>query len=542
MEGEISVVSEPGKGSEFFFSAVFGLGEMPLRRIPEPAPDLRGMRVLVVDDSPLACDIFRNQLSALSYNVTVAFSGEEGVRKVMQEAETKPYDLVIVDWIMPGMDGFETARRIREIPGLSPLPKIIMATAYGCEDAAQLARSGGLDGYLTKPSNLSVLFDVIMCAFGRESSDYRRSSREKGVMAGLEQIRGASVLLVEDNEYNQLVASELLKSIGLLVTIAENGRQALDKLNARPFDVVLMDIQMPVMDGYEAARLIRSDATFNSLPIIAMTAHAMVSDRDKCLSAGMNDYVSKPIDPDALFSVLVTWIKPGGVKIVSEYTPRPAGESDGEIHLPNSLPGIFVGSGLRMCNDNKKLYRDLLVRFKNERQTTADEIRKALMAGDSVAAGRIAHTMKSVAGTLGAKQLSESAELLEKAIRSEDSGALDMRLAEFESCLRQMVDGLCAAFPEREGGDRRSRGTGRAAAVIDRGLLGQALGKMWVLLKSDIGQAMTQLESLREQLPEGPALDLFGRIERQMGEFDIDGAQESLRELAGVLDMPEGEL
>jgi hypothetical protein len=117
-----------------------------------------------------------------------------------------------------------------------------------------------------------------------------------------------------------------------------------------------------------------------------------------------------------------------------------------------------------------------------------------------------------------------------------------MRLAEFESCLRQMVDGLCAAFPEREGGDRRSRGTGRAAAVIDRGLLGQALGKMWVLLKSDIGQAMTQLESLREQLPEGLALDLFGRIERQMGEFDIDGAQESLRELAGVLDMPEGEL
>ncbi len=312
MKGEISVASEPGKGSEFFFTAVFGLGSSQTQRIPEPSPDLRGMRVLVVDDSPIACEIYRHQLSALSYDVSVASSGEEGIRKVEQALGAHPYDLVIVDWVMPEMDGFETARRIRGIPGLSPVPKIVMATSYGRDDAAQLAGAGELDGYVTKPANISVLFDVIMSAFGEGGSIRSQGAPEKGALVqSLEKIRGASVLLVEDNEYNQLVASELLKSIGMFVTVAENGRQALDKLYARPFDVVLMDIQMPVMDGYEATRTIRSDPAFSTLPIIAMTAHAMASDRDKCLAAGMNDYVSKPVDPGDLFTVLVAWIKPG---------------------------------------------------------------------------------------------------------------------------------------------------------------------------------------------------------------------------------------
>ena len=330
MKGEISVASEPGKGSEFFFTAVFGLGSSQTQRIPEPSPDLRGMRVLVVDDSPVACEIYRHQLSALSYDVSVASSGEEGIRKVEQALGAHPYDLVIVDWVMPEMDGFETARRIRGIPGLSPVPKIVMATSYGRDDAAQLASAGDLDGYVTKPANISVLFDVIMSAFGEGGSIRSQGAPEKGALVqSLEKIRGASVLLVEDNDYNQLVASELLKSIGMFVTVAENGRQALDTLYAHPFDAVLMDIQMPVMDGYEATRTIRSDPAFSALPIIAMTAHAMASDRDKCLAAGMNDYVSKPVDPGDLFTVLVAWIKPGVT----------AGDLPGPAHRPASCEG-----------------------------------------------------------------------------------------------------------------------------------------------------------------------------------------------------------
>jgi len=540
MGGEISVVSEPGRGSEFFFTALFGLGDMKSPRIPEPAPDLRGMRVLVVDDSTIACEIFKSQLASLSYDVGLAFSGKEGLRMVEQAGAAKrPYDLVIVDWIMPDMDGFETAQRIRAIPGLSPVPKIVMATAYGCEEATQLARSGGLDGYLTKPATLSVIFDVIMSAFGKETTERGPGFPEKGkVMQALEQIRGASALLVEDNEYNQLVASELLKSVGLFVTIAENGREALEKLGSRPFDVVLMDIQMPIMDGYEATRCIRTDPAFASLPIIAMTAHAMASDRDKCLAVGMNDYVSKPIDPDALSAVLVSWVKPGVRVAAPELSQQRVVDPDGDVLLPHTLPGVFVGAGLRMCNDNKKLYRDLLIRFKNDRYRTADEIRGALHAGDPVAAGRLAHTMKSVAGTLGAKQLSESAETLEKSISGGDLDALTLSLAEFDRCLRLVSEGLRAAFPDDDVRTAISCAAG-VMAPADRLLVGQMLDDLTTLLKSDIGQAMSKMDTLRKHLPEGPLLELFGIIEQRMGEFDIDGVRERLAELSGMLDLRE---
>jgi len=540
MGGEISVLSEPGKGSEFFFTADFGLGEMRPRQIPEPAPDLRGMSVLVVDDSPIACDIFRSQLSSLSYDVNVANSGEEGVRRVEQAAGSHPYDLVIVDWLMPEMDGFETARRIRAIPGLSPLPKIVMATAYGCEESAHRADSEGLDGYLTKPANLSAIFDVIMSVFGKEPAERSQGTSEKGtLMQALEKIRGASVLLVEDNEYNQLVAVELLKSAGLFVSIAENGRQALDILDRGLFDVVLMDIQMPVMDGYEATRCIRANPAFSSLPIIAMTAHAMSSDRDRCIAAGMNDYVSKPIDPDSFFAVLVMWVNPlDRLAAVAGSGPRPATGSDVEVCLPDSLPGVSVDAGLRMCNDNRKLYRDLLIRFRNDRQKTTAEIGAALVTGDSAGAVRIAHTVKSVAGTLGAKELSAAAELLEKAIRAEDREALERRMAKFDTCLKLVVDGLCAVFPE---GERGVCQTVDAGQRFDREWFRLALKDLSWLLHRDIGQAMRQMETLRMHLPPGPALDLFDMIDRQMGDFDVDGVRESLNELARVLDMPEEE-
>jgi CheY-like chemotaxis protein len=514
---------------------------MKLNTIPESTPDLRGMRVLVIDDSLIACDIFNSQLSSLSYDVSVAFSGEEGIRKIEQAAAGKqPYDLVIVDWIMPAMDGFETAGRIRALPGLSPAPKIVMATAYGCREAAQRAQSAGLDGYLTKPSSLSGLFDVIMCAFGKGNLEPGRSHREKDFgLAGLEGIRGASALLVEDNEYNQLVASELLKSVGLLVTIADNGRKALDTLNTSPFDIVLMDIQMPVMDGYEATRCIRTDPVFNTLPIIAMTAHAMATDRDKCITAGMNDYVSKPIDPDTLFAVLVKWIKPGERKPAAADDLPPLTDMDGMVYLPHTLPGIFVGAGLRMCNNNKRLYRDLLVRFRNERRNTDGDIRDALNANDTAAAARIAHTMKSVAGTLGAKELSESAVLLEKAINSAGPQAAEVPLAVFASSLRLVVDGLDAAFRDVETGARALSGTGRPTELVERQRVTQILKELSGLLQRDVGLALKQFDTLNELLPEGPALELFVRIEQQMSEFDIEGVRVSLRELARVLELPE---
>ncbi len=538
MGGDISVFSTPGSGSEFIFTARFGIGEHQPQPIPEFTPDLRGMRVLVIDDSPVACDIFRSQLSSLSYDVSVALSGEEGISKLKQAPKKHPFDLVIVDWVMPEMDGFTTARHIKELRGLPHDPKIIMATAYGCGEAAQLSQSAGLDGYLTKPSNLSVLFDVIMGAFGKEHAEQGPRLRDRsGGQTGQRELRGATVLLVEDNEYNQLVASELLKSAGMYVSIADNGKKALEMLHAQPFDVVLMDIQMPVMDGYEATRAIRANPAFRNLPVIAMTAHAMASDRDKCMAAGMNDYVSKPVNPAELYSVLAAWVKPGDRVIIPAEPAKGAAAETGEIMLPHSLPGIFIGSGLRMCNDNRRLYRDLLVKFRNDRRHCAEYILDSLDAGLVAEAVRTAHTMKSVAGTLGARDLSEAAARLEQAINSGVPGVRDDQLELFRRELKVVVDGLDEAF--REKNDEPVLGTPLSLQTADREHIGRVIKELNELLARDIGQAIQRLDTLRNTLPAGDSMELFRVIERQMGEFDTDGVAATLTKLSRLLDLKE---
>ena len=535
MGGEISVSSAPGEGSEFTFTGRFGIGEQQPQPVPEFTPDLRGMRVLVIDDSPIACDIFRSQLSSLSYDVTVALSGEEGISKLKQAPEKKPYDLIILDWVMPEMDGFATARRIRELRGLPHDPKIIMATAYGCGEAAQLTQSAGLDGYLPKPSNLSVLFDVIMGAFGREQSERGLKGRDRGAGQPVgRELRGASVLLVEDNEYNQLVAGELLKSAGLYVTVADNGRAALELLQTRPFDVVLMDIQMPVMDGYEATRCIRANEAFRDLPVIAMTAHAMASDRDKCLAAGMNDYVSKPVNPTELYAALSAWVKPGNRVVLPPEPVATPGVDDSDFPLPHSLPGIFIGAGLKLCNDNKRLYRDLLVRFRNDRRSCAEYILDALNAGLTAEASRTAHTMKSVAGTLGARDLAESAARLEQAINSDSPGVRDDQLAEFRRSLHCVIDGLDEAF--REDVDGKKLGTSDLPSACDRESAMGLITEFGGLLQRDIGRAMKRLDELHSILPDGPAQNLFRAMERQMADFDVAGVEVTLQELSVLLE------
>jgi len=258
MGGEIWIESASGHGTTFHFTADFGLGKETVKKRFEPSPDLRGMKVLVVDDNATSREILQDILESFSFEVDLAASGKEALEEIESADDDKPFELVIMDWKMPGMDGIEASRRIKSHQQLTKRPAIILVTAYGREEVMRQADEIGLDGFLLKPVNSSVMFDAIMQALGKEIQDVFRVGRKNEPSAGdFNAIAGARVLLVEDNEINQQVAQEILQGAGLVVTVANNGQEGVEAAMQNPYDVILMDIQMPVMDGYTATRKIR---------------------------------------------------------------------------------------------------------------------------------------------------------------------------------------------------------------------------------------------------------------------------------------------
>ncbi len=342
MGGKIGVQSDPGRGTTFSFTAVFGRGREKETSRPALPPDMHGLKVLVVDDNATSREIFREMLESFTFEVILAASGEEGLAEVQSAGQSHPFDLVIMDWKLPGMDGLESSRRIRAHSDPGRMPAIVLVTAYGREEIMTKAAQAELDGFLLKPVSPSTLFDTIMQAFGREGSRKLQPGRRQ-IKAGenLQQIRGAHVLLVEDNEINQQVAREILTGAGFKVSIANNGLEGVNLVKENVYDAVLMDVQMPVMDGYTATKEIRKweggmrnaeggmrnkideDSDFKSqipnpksqienqasslqpltsnIPIIAMTAHAMTGDYEKSLEAGMVDHVTNRLIP-SIFS------------------------------------------------------------------------------------------------------------------------------------------------------------------------------------------------------------------------------------------------
>ena len=409
MGGNLSLESTPGMGSTFSFTIMVGLPDetsQPARLLPF---NIRGMRVLVVDDSPIVRMVLCESLDAMSFAVTAVSSGPDAIAEVT--AAQPPYDLVLLDWQMPIMDGLETARRIRTLPGLQCVPKMMMLTTYDCEEVARKAVGLDLDAFLPKPFTDSLLFDSIMDVFGRDAVPDSRAKMarvsDEGTSATL---AGARVLLVEDNQLNQMVGQALLEGMGLTVEIAGDGEQAIAMLDAAPdrFDAVLMDVQMPVMDGYTATRALRKKPSTAGLPIIAVTANALEAERQHCLDAGMNDYVSKPIDPDQLRAVLEQWVRrPGPTAAAAAESPRPAcGERPAREARPGeglsvSLPGVDTETALRRLMGNRDLLVRLLRAFASEHADDPAHIRASVDRGDLEGARAATHKLKGVAGKPG---------------------------------------------------------------------------------------------------------------------------------------------
>ncbi|MCP5163038.1 MAG: transporter substrate-binding domain-containing protein [Hahellaceae bacterium] len=418
MQGDIGAESEQGKGSTFYFTASFGKQSIP--KLPRKArmADLGHLRVLVVDDNACAREILESILLSFGFSVAVAANGEEALEIIKSCDQTHPFQLVLMDWKMPGADGIATTHAIHDDLGLNTLPTVMMVTAYGRDAVSQAAADANISAYLTKPVTPSALLDAIMLSFGRTVNQASRaSSKQSELDEAINKLRGAHILLVEDNEVNQELAMELLTLNGLTVAIANNGAEALEQLRDQVFDGVLMDCQMPVMDGYEATRAIRAQANLQTLPVLAMTANAMTGDREKALEAGMNDHIAKPIDPNTMFLCMAHWITPRHPAPATP--PQPSTESPvnaDNLPLPR-IKGVDLSAGLHTTQNNIPLYHKLLKKFGESQATFPDEFDAAYQSEDYIKAERLAHTLKGLAGNIGAHAVQAAAAELESICR-----------------------------------------------------------------------------------------------------------------------------
>jgi CheY-like chemotaxis protein/HPt (histidine-containing phosphotransfer) domain-containing protein len=525
MDGNIWVESECGTGSTFHFTAWFGTG-LAERKRGLLIQDL-AIRVLVVDDNQQAREILTDSLLGLGLRAQSVSSGECALQELASADSHDPYRLVMMDWQMPEMDGLETSRIIKGRDRLRHIPKIVMASAFGREDIRGQAGEIGVEGYLQKPITPSALHDTLVELFGAVGHETHQSPSASPNTAP--DATGIRILLVEDNAVNQQVATELLESSGASVKVANHGGEAVKILTEGeqppPFDVVFMDLQMPEMDGFMATRRLRARPELRGLPIIAMTAHALVEERQRCLDAGMNDHVSKPIDPDALFATLMRWAKRRQTQAATD-EDRPAKPAD-ELMLPE-IDGVDVAGGLKRVAGNKRLYRDLLMQFAAKHSRADSEILAAIENGDRKLAERIAHTVKGVAGNIGLGLVFDAAERVELAISEMDGSVLTL-VNEFTQVLRRQVQAIQQAMldvmPERLEERKDTPGFDAISASA-------AFARIRALLESgdcDVAEAFPDLEGVLSGTLDRARLAALGAA---IKELDFDGALLKLDEIA----------
>ena len=442
MGGHIEVESSPGAGSTFSFTAKFGLNDqLVVGQLKVPA-NLTGLKVLVVDDNQLARDVLVGQLSSFNFENEAVDSGQAAITALERAARGKPFDLMLIDWQMPGMDGIETVRHIRNDRKLGQTPVTIMVTAFGREEVMNQAEKVGINALLIKPVSPSLLFDTILQNFVQDVRYINQTQAPADIrLDRLSHVRGARVLLVEDNLLNQQVAVELLGEAGLVLDIANNGQEAIAAISRQEYELVLMDIQMPIMGGYEAAAIIRQDKHFDRLPTIAMTAHAMRGVREECLAVGMNDYLSKPIDPKQLYAMLANWIQPRQRTVTppSEARLDPIRNDETETGLPEKLEGFDLKSGLVLLCGNRGFYRQMILNFARRDRGAAQELRQLISQGNRTEAKNRSHALKGVAGTLAASEVFTLASELEQVLTKPAGPDDDRLLSTLEDALQTVV-------------------------------------------------------------------------------------------------------
>jgi PAS domain S-box-containing protein len=433
MGSSLQVESELGKGSTFFFTVNLNKATAPqasTNRIMREGVENKS--VLVVDDSEHARDVLVAMLRANGFGTQEANSGEQALSLLVDSSDRgKPFDLVLLDWKMPGMNGVEVSRRIKMQLKLSRIPAILIISAFEREDVMGRGNAFDADGLLIKPVTEALLIDSIARIFGMETSG-KEIPPSQALANQTANLAGRRVLLVEDNEINVDLATALLERLGIVVSVAVNGREGVDRVVAEPFDLVLMDIQMPVMDGLSATMLIRGDSRYRDLPIIAMTANAMRGDRERSLSAGMNDHLTKPINPKLLTKILLRYIPqrlPGSDNL--DTAPTSEQPRDG---LPDQLPPFDIPAALERTGDSA-LLRKMLLKFFGQYGDAGLKLREHLAAGRLDEALRLVHSLKGTAATLEARDLAAAALAMEPALRTGQTAELGPLMDTMEKAL-----------------------------------------------------------------------------------------------------------
>jgi len=440
MGGSIHVESTPGKGSTFLFTCPFGVNQFQ-EDIKPIQSDTSNIHVLLVDDNKASRKIFKTTLLSFSFRVTEADSGKEALN-VLLSNHNDPFSLVLVDWKMPGMDGIELTRRIKTLSQDLKIPSILMVTAYRDDTIIKDAKSAGIEAVLTKPIQPSALLDSIMSCLDKNQRQSMIECKIEPQFKERYQLSG-NILLVEDNEINQEVARDLLQLCGFHVLIATNGKKAFDTYISQPekFDAILMDIQMPVMDGYEATKQIRGHESENALisvPIIAMTAHAMTGEKDRCLSAGMNDYTTKPINPDILIQTLCRWIP----HLNDKKTSMLKTQTNIKTSIKTPYSGLHIADGLARVANQKNIYLAILKTFVRDFADCSDQIMKSYENKLFEQMKRIVHNLKGVSGNIGAKQVYENCRLIEKRIKNNEHQTIQKELNILKVSLDKTIDAI----------------------------------------------------------------------------------------------------
>jgi two-component system sensor histidine kinase/response regulator len=534
MGGVIDVESEPGKGSTFSFSIALERQAADRQARLLPPSILDGARVLVVDDNKVARQILSATLESFSFETRAVSSGEEALEELAAQAQDNPYDLVLLDWKMPGLDGMETGMSIANDERLDACrPKMIMVSAYGRDELVAAAERAGMSGFVAKPVTPRKLLESIMAAFEKdgEGAFQRTGTGASGMFSAIGILAGARILVAEDIEVNREIMDALLDSFGATVTLAEDGARAVAAVSESEFDAVLMDVQMPEMDGYEATKRIRADPRFTKLPIIATTAHAFKTDQELCLAAGMNDHISKPIDPEELARKLLAWVEPKERPSTAREVP-PCTKGRPEPGLPAQIPGINTAAALKRLAGNEQRLRRILRSFGSHYRQAASEIKTAWSGGAHQEAGRLAHKVKGVAGSIGAEELHRCVVDLEAALQRGESDGIAEHFERFERELGRVVTSVSEL--ERAEASKLPDMTepSGASAVASSEELESKMVELAELLAKNSLRSVRCYGALSARLGDATDSPDIERLGQEIDRLDYPSARGTLRRLA----------